>query len=88
MSREAPRHHRAGWPWPAATQDTPIDEDALGQAQALVAIAAQSVIDLTEALRLALKRLEQAQGDAEVASACVAAREADEAIANARRHDH
>ncbi len=44
-----------------------------------------AVAELTEALRLALQRLQEAEAEAQVAAACVAARDADAAIEKARR---
>ena len=52
---------------------------------ALVNVTALEVARLTEELRLALRRLEDAQLEARIASGCVAAQQAMTAIANARQ---
>lgn len=85
MTPEPQSPRRAGWPWPAPQAS--LDHDALAASQKLVNVAALAVMELTEALRLALRRLEEAQAEARVTSASIATREADEAIAHARRHD-
>ena len=87
MTSGTPRQKREGWPWPALVPRSTTHFDALAEAQALVNVAAVSVADLTEALRLAVQRLEEAQAEARVAAACVATREAEEAILRARRRD-
>ena len=87
MTPGTPRQRRQGWPWPALVPRSTTDVQALAEAQALVHVAALSVADLTEALRLAVQRLEEAQAEARVAAACVATREAGAAIVHARRRD-
>ena len=87
MTPDTPRQRREGWPWPALVTRSRPDVDALAEAQTLVNVAALAVAEMTEALRLALQRLEDAQREAAVAAACVATREAAEAIAHARRSD-
>ena len=87
MTPATPRPRRAGWPWPAARRPALPDDDALHDSQALVNATAFEVAQLTEQLHLALGRLEQAQLEARVASECVAAREAVQAIARAQRVD-
>ncbi len=81
MTPAAPHPRRQGWPWPAA----PSAGDALEEARVLVNSSALAVAELTEALHLALQRLQEAEAEAQVAAACVAAREADAVIAKARR---
>lgn len=85
MTPEAPRRRREGWPWTAARQHSPRDENALRESEALVQATALAVARLTEELRLALRRLEEVQAEARVASQCVAARTATRVIAHARR---
>ena len=85
MTPQPRRSRREGWPWPA-TQAS-LDHDALAASQNLVNVAALEVEALTEALRLALQRFEQAHAEASLTSEAIATREADQAIAQARRHD-
>ncbi len=85
MTPEPRRPRRPGWPWPAPQAS--IDDHALAEAHDLVTIAALAVTELTEALQSALRRLEEVQLEAGLTSASVAAREADDAIAHARRRD-
>ena len=82
MTRAAPHPRRQGWPWPPAA---PCVMDALSEARALVNTSALAVAELTEALHLALQRLQEAEAEAQVAAACVAAHEADAVIARARQ---
>ena len=84
MTPEARRPRRDGWPWPATPQPPSQEDFGLRQTEALVRATALAVARLTEELRLALLRLEEAQAEARVASECVATREAAEAIARAR----
>ena len=85
MTPEVPRPRREGWPWPAARQSSSSDEIALRESEALVQSTALAVSRLTEELSLALRRFEEAQAEARVASECVAARSATRVIAHARR---
>ena len=85
MTPELPRQRRAGWPWPSAPRASRHDEDALQESQALVHATALAVARLTDELSLALRRLEEAQAEARLASECVAARTATRVIAHARR---
>ena len=85
MTHEPRRPSRAGWPWP--TPQASLDDHALAEAHNLVTMAALAVTELTEALQSALRRLEEVQLKASLTSASVAAREADDAIAQARRRD-
>ena len=84
MTNTVPRSRREGWPWPAA----PSAMDALEEAQALATTSALAVAELTEALHLALQRLQEAEAEVQVAAGCVAAREADAVITRARQADH
>ena len=85
MTPDLPRQRRAGWPWPPAPQASRNDEDALQESEALVHATALAVARLTDELSLALRRLEEAQAEARLASQCVAARTATRVIAHARR---
>ena len=78
---------REGWPWPAAVvakSATAEDADELACANALVATTALSVAQLTEELRLALLRLDEAQREARLVAECVALREAGRCIERIR----
>ena len=86
------RPRREGWPWPAPTGDanareTAQNADELASADALVAATALSVAQLTEELRLALRRLDEAQREARLVAECAAAREAIRLITRARQAD-
>ena len=85
MTKRAPPPRRAGWPWPPAAPAAPAAMDALDEARTLVNASAVAVAKLTEALQLALQRLQEAEAEAHVVAACMATREADAAIAKARR---
>ncbi len=82
MTTAVPQPRRQGWPWPPAA---PSAMDVLAEARALVNTSVLAVAELTEALHLALQRLQEAEAEAQVAAACVAAREADAVIARARQ---
>jgi hypothetical protein len=84
MTPEAPRRRREGWPLSAARQPAPSDDMALRESEALVHATALAVARLTEELRLALRRFEEARAEARVVSECVAARSATRVIAHAR----
>jgi hypothetical protein len=81
------RQRRDGWPWVAGRPTTTPHPVDLDESRALVNATALEVARLTEELRLALRRLEEAQVEARVASECIAARDAVQAIARARRID-
>ena len=85
MTPGNPPRRRDGWPWPAASHPSTSDRIELRQTEALVHSTALAVARLTEELRLALRRLEEAQEEARLASECVAARAATRAIAHAQR---
>ena len=85
MTPDARPPRRDGWPWPASPQPSAQDDFGLRESEALVHATALAVAHLTEELRLAMARLDEAQAEARVASACIATREATEAIARARR---
>ena len=85
MTPDTPRQRREGWPWPAARPSSPTNFDSLHQSQALVQATAVEVARLTDELRLALRRLDEAQLEERVASECVASDEAARAIARARQ---
>ena len=82
MTPADPHPRRQGWPWPPAA---PSPMDTLDEARSLVNASALAVAQLTEALHLALQRLQEAEAAAKVAAACVAAREVDAVIARARQ---
>ena len=77
------RRQPEGWPWPARNAVSPIADDR-ARADAPVAAKALSVAQLTEDLRLALRRLEEAQQEARLAAECEAPREAGQLIERAR----
>lgn len=85
MTPDVPPQRRSGWPWPAAPHPLLGEQVALRETEALVQSTALAVTRLTEELRLALLRLEDAQAEARATSECVAARAAGRAIAHARR---
>jgi hypothetical protein len=85
MTPDARRPRRDGWPWPAAPQPSLHDDCALRATEAVVHTAALAVGRLSGELTLALRRLEEALAEAQVASEQVAARKAIEAIDHARR---
>ncbi len=83
---------REGWPWESATTAARAgrvvhDAEELARADALVAATALSVAQLTEELRLALRRLQEAQHEARVVAECAASREAGSLIERVRRHE-
>ena len=82
MTPAVPHPRRQGWPWPPAM---PSPMHALSEARTLVTTSALAVAELTEALHRALQRLQEAEAEARIAAACVAARDADAVIAKARR---
>ena len=63
----------------------PDEQIVLRETEALVHSTALAVARLTEGLRLALLRLEEAQSEARLAAECVAALAAGRAIARARQ---
>ena len=82
------RPRREGWPWPASAAGRPgmtQGADDLASADARVVATALDVAQLTEELRLALIRLEDAQSEARLVAECAAAREAGRLIARMRQ---
>ncbi len=85
---QAPRHRREGWPWPdraAGRNESTREAAERASADALVAAAALGVAKLSDELRLAVLRLEDAQREASLVAECAAAWEANRLLARIRR---